>query len=52
MNSAFNTFESWKNVSRNVITHNTENMRKSCVNDRTITKIMIIREELYSKDVM
>jgi hypothetical protein len=27
-------------------------MRKSCINDRTIAKIMIIREEFYSKDVM
>jgi hypothetical protein len=27
-------------------------MRKSCINNKTITKIMIIREELYSKDVM
>jgi hypothetical protein len=27
-------------------------MRKSCINDRTIAKIMTIREELYSKDVM
>ncbi len=27
-------------------------MRKSCINDRTIAKIMIIREEFYSKNVM
>jgi hypothetical protein len=27
-------------------------VRKPCINDRTIAKIMIIREELYSKDVM
>jgi hypothetical protein len=27
-------------------------MRKSCINDRTIAKIMIIREDIYSKDVM
>jgi hypothetical protein len=27
-------------------------MRKSCINDRTIAKIMIIREKFYSKDVM
>jgi hypothetical protein len=26
-------------------------MRKPCINDRTIAKIMIIREEFYSKDV-
>jgi hypothetical protein len=27
-------------------------MRKLCINDKTIAKIMIIREEFYSKDVM
>ncbi len=27
-------------------------MRKTCINDRTIAKIMIVREEFYSKDVM
>jgi hypothetical protein len=27
-------------------------MRKSCINDRMIAKIMIIRQEFYSKDVM
>jgi hypothetical protein len=27
-------------------------MRKPCINDKTIAKLMIIREELYSKDVM
>jgi hypothetical protein len=27
-------------------------MRKSCINDRTIAKTMIIREEFYSKNVM
>jgi hypothetical protein len=27
-------------------------VRKSCINDRTIAKIMIIREEFYSKNVM
>jgi hypothetical protein len=27
-------------------------MRKSCINDKTIAKIMIIRERFYSKDVM
>jgi hypothetical protein len=27
-------------------------MRKSCINDKTIAKIMIIREEFYSKNVM
>jgi hypothetical protein len=27
-------------------------MRKSCINDRTIAKIIIIREEFHSKDVM
>jgi hypothetical protein len=27
-------------------------MRKSCINDKTIAKIMIIREKLYSKNVM
>jgi hypothetical protein len=27
-------------------------VRKPCINDRTVVKIMIIREELYSKDVM
>jgi hypothetical protein len=27
-------------------------MRKSCINNRTIAKIMIIREEFYSKNVM
>jgi hypothetical protein len=27
-------------------------MRKPCINDKTIAKIMIIREEFYSKDVM
>jgi hypothetical protein len=27
-------------------------VRKPCINDRTIAKVMIIREEFYSKDVM
>jgi hypothetical protein len=27
-------------------------VRKPCINDGTIAKIMIIREEFYSKDVM